>query len=60
MWSRVRASTALGLGFVAANAAVSISLAFASFHLYEKRFLKLKKNFPERVAAVAASTTNEQ
>ncbi len=53
LWGKIRASTGLGIGFVAANAAVSISLAFASFHLYEKHFLKLKKYFPEKSVQLA-------
>ncbi len=33
--------------FAAAAVALSMAVAFASFHLYEKHFLKLKKYFPE-------------
>ncbi|NNM89222.1 MAG: acyltransferase [Phycisphaerae bacterium] len=39
------------IGLLLTNLVISLTLAVASFHLYEKRFLKLKKNFPERAAA---------
>ena len=42
------------LGFVALNLVASFAAAFASYHLYEKHFLKLKRNFPEKAAQVAA------
>ncbi len=52
------------IGLLLANLVISLTLAVASFHLYEKRFLKLKKYFPERVAAAVIndqrSTTNGQ
>jgi peptidoglycan/LPS O-acetylase OafA/YrhL len=35
---------------VAVNFLVSLGLAVGSYHLYEKHFLKLKRNFPERAA----------
>jgi peptidoglycan/LPS O-acetylase OafA/YrhL len=30
------------------NAALTVGIAFVSFHLYGKQFLKLKRFFPER------------
>lgn len=44
------------IGLLLTNLVISLTLAVASFHLYEKRFLKLKKNFPERVAATSIAT----
>ena len=38
------------IGLLSANLAISLALAYASYHLYEKHFLKLKKYFPERTA----------
>ena len=40
-------------GLLSANLLISLTLAFCSYHLYEKHFLKLKKYFPERAAAAA-------
>jgi peptidoglycan/LPS O-acetylase OafA/YrhL len=37
---------------VGMNLAIALSLSYASYHLYEKHFLKLKKYFPERAAAL--------
>ena len=39
--------------FILANVLLTSAVAFASYHLYEKHFLKLKKYFPERGAASA-------
>ncbi len=39
------------IGLLLANLVISLTLAVASFHLYEKHFLKLKRYFPERGAA---------
>jgi len=36
------------LAFTAAGAGVSVALAYASWHLYEQHFLKLKRFFPYR------------
>ena len=52
LWSRVRGSVWMSLVFVGANAAASVSIAYASYHLYEKHFLKLKKYFPERTTSM--------
>jgi|GEM_PF-123312 len=41
------------IGLLLTNLVISLTLAVVSFHLYEKRFLKLKRNFPERGAAGA-------
>ncbi len=52
----VQQSTALGWAFASGNIMLVFLVAFLSFHLYEKHFLKLKKYFPEtgpRAAAVA-------
>ncbi len=54
LWSRMRATPTLGVGFVLANIGVSIAVAYASYHLYEKHFLNLKKYFPERTAAASS------
>ena len=40
------------IGLLLVNVIISLALAVASFHLYEKHFLKLKKYFPERAAVV--------
>ncbi len=42
------------IGLLLANLVTSLTLAVASFHLYEKHFLKLKKYFPEATGARAA------
>ena len=44
--------------FIGINFVGAFALAFTSYHLYEKHFLKLKKYFPERVTA--AATKNGQ
>ena len=50
------------IGLLLANLVISLTLAVASFHLYEKHFLKLKKYFPKSncapkaVPAVAAES----
>ena len=49
-FERVEHSGPLRWLLIAVNFVLSIGVAFASFHLYEKHFLKLKKYFPERTA----------
>ena len=51
----VHNSLAIYLAFVAANFFISLSMAIGSYHLYERHFLKLKRKFPERVAATATA-----
>ncbi len=58
LWSRFRTSLSFFLAVALANAILVSVLAYASYHLYEKRFLKLKKNFPERAAAATPITTD--
>lgn len=55
MHHRVYSSDWLTLGVIAINLVVSMGLAFASFHLWEKRFLRLKVHFPERAVQSLAS-----
>jgi peptidoglycan/LPS O-acetylase OafA/YrhL len=59
IWSRMRGSTYASLLFVGANAAVSVLVALASYHLYEKHFLKLKKYFPEKTGAALPAPSDE-
>ncbi len=39
------------IGLLLANLFLSLALAYASYHLYEKHLLKLKRYFPEKTAA---------
>ena len=46
-----------GVGMLCACVATTYIFAYASYHLYEKHFLKLKKYFPEKVGTVVALGT---
>jgi peptidoglycan/LPS O-acetylase OafA/YrhL len=41
------ATWSAALALIAFNAILAFSIALASFHLYEKQFLKMKRHFPE-------------
>ncbi len=57
---RVYSSDWLTLLIIALNIVLSLVTAFASFHLWERRFLKLKRNFPEKSAAPFATAAIDQ
>ena len=48
------------LGLLLANLLISLTLAFASYHLYEKHFLKLKKYFPEKTATSSLASAGQK
>ncbi len=50
----IYSSAALCVLFAAFNVTIALLAAYLSYHLYEKHFLKLKKYFPEKTAAMAA------
>jgi peptidoglycan/LPS O-acetylase OafA/YrhL len=45
--------------FYAASIAITLAAAMASWHLYEKHFLKLKRFFPAAHAATPTAPPNE-
>ena len=46
--------------FIAGNVALTLAISVASFHLYEKHFLKLKKYFPEQTKPIAEQHGHEK
>jgi len=54
IFARVLHNGLLGLlAYYASAIGIAFVVAFTSYHVYEKHFLKLKKYFPERTAAAA-------
>lgn len=51
LWPTVHANPFLGAAFAALDLAVVFAVAFASFNLFEKPALRLKRFFPEQQAA---------